>query len=245
MLRVVCLKWGDKYGSDYVNRLKAAVTRNIKQPFTFHCLTEDPAGLEDDIHVIPLPEIELEGWWLKLLLFKQGFLPFDSQDLVLYLDLDVVILQSLEPLIEAGEAADLLAISADDTPDRMNSSVMVFRPCKLEFVWAAFDAQRHFIMDKFHGDQDWIERIVPSAFILPKSMVCSFKIDLNSKTPFSFGALGRWFRRRFPKVFMPRGIVDKPHCSIVLFHGKPDPHDVMDGPWDKYRHAPWIGGFWL
>ena len=244
MIRVVCLKWGEKYSAQYVNRLYAMVSRFLKQPFTFHCLTESPEGLNPDIQVLDLPDLGLQGWWYKLLFFKKGFLPFSSDDLVLYLDLDVVILDDLNKVLEKIKDSNLLCISADKSPGRMNSSVMLFKPDKLDFVWSSFWEQREFITMKFHGDQDWIERVVPSANILEKSIVCSFKLDLSSKTPYSFGSVGRWLRRRFWPWLAPKGEVPKPDCTIVLFHGKPDPEDVMDGPWDKYRYAPWVRENW-
>lgn len=242
MIRIVCLKWGQKYPAQYVNRLYGMVSRHLHRPFTFHCLTENPDGLSPGINILALPDFGLQGWWYKLLFFKPGFLPFSSDDLVVYLDLDVVILNDLNGLIEEFKGDYVLCISADDQPDRMNSSVMVFRPDTLDFVWTSFWAQRTSITKNFHGDQDWIERVVPSARILSKSVASSFKLDLNSKTPYSFGSLGRWLRKRFWALLAPRGQVPTPDCAIVLFHGRPNPDDVMEGPWDKYRHAPWAKG---
>lgn len=245
MIRVVCLKWGEKYPAEYVNRLHGMVSRHMSEPFTFHCLTEDAAGLKPGIQVLSLPDFGLRGWWYKLLFFKNGFLPFEPEDIVLYLDLDVVILNDLTRLTDTFKKQDdLLHISADDRPGRMNSSVMLFHPDTLGFVWEAFWSQRDYVVASFHGDQDWIERIVPSAHILPKGVVCSFKLDLASKTPFSFGSIGRWLRKRFWPLLAPRGSVPRPDCSVVLFHGRPNPEDVMDGPWDKYRHAPWVKEMW-
>ncbi|RME56485.1 hypothetical protein D6779_10545, partial [Candidatus Parcubacteria bacterium] len=192
MIRVVCLKWGDKYSAEYVNRLYRSVKRHLDEPFTFHCMTENAEALLPEIEPIALTDMGLQGWWYKLLLFKRGFLPFPNEELVLYLDLDVVILNDLKPLLDGYRAP--LSISADDTPNRMNSSVMVFQAGSLGFVWESFQAQREYVLAHYHGDQDWIEQVVPAAHILPKSIVCSFKIDLNSKTPFSFGSVGRFLR---------------------------------------------------
>ncbi|RHY38782.1 hypothetical protein DYB30_013912 [Aphanomyces astaci] len=45
-ITVVCVKWGVKYGADYVNKLYRGVARHLKSvPFTFCCLTDDPAGI--------------------------------------------------------------------------------------------------------------------------------------------------------------------------------------------------------
>jgi hypothetical protein len=55
--------------------------------------------------------------------------------------------------------------------------------------------------------------------------------------------LGRWLRKK--GYFRPKKQAVLPEgTSIVLFHGKPDPEDVMDGPYDKYRYTPWIKEYW-
>ena len=46
-VNVLCLKWGDRYPAFYVNRLYAAVKRNLRRPFRFVCVTDDPTGLAD------------------------------------------------------------------------------------------------------------------------------------------------------------------------------------------------------
>ena len=44
-LAVVCVKWGTKYGMDYLNNLYAAVRRNLSIPHKFYCLTDDIVSL--------------------------------------------------------------------------------------------------------------------------------------------------------------------------------------------------------
>ena len=41
MNHIVCVKWGNKYISQYVNVLKSMITRHTTVPFQFHCFTED------------------------------------------------------------------------------------------------------------------------------------------------------------------------------------------------------------
>lgn len=242
MIHVVCLKWGNKYGIEYVNRLYSMVKKNLTVPFEFHCLTEDSEGVRPEVLIETLPELELHTWWYKLLIFKEGFLGFSNEDKILFLDLDIVILNSLDPLVSY---SDEFCISADTTEQTYNSSVMCFYANKYPFIWESFWAQKDYIMHHYHGDQDWVEHVYQTALIFPKSIVKSYKIDLDSKTPFSFGVVGRFWRSKF-KCFLPKGIVEKPKgVAIVLFHGKPDPIDVMSGPYDKYKQAPWIKEAWF
>ena len=41
IVTVLCMKWGAKYGPDYVNRLYGMVARHLRRPFRFVCLTDD------------------------------------------------------------------------------------------------------------------------------------------------------------------------------------------------------------
>ena len=38
---VICLKWGDRYGPEYVNRLYRGVRANTDRPLRFVCITDD------------------------------------------------------------------------------------------------------------------------------------------------------------------------------------------------------------
>ena len=44
-LTIVCVKWGRKYGADYVNRLHRAVRQHLPSARSFVCLTDDPEGI--------------------------------------------------------------------------------------------------------------------------------------------------------------------------------------------------------
>ncbi|CAN8140723.1 hypothetical protein THIOSC15_2440002 [uncultured Thiomicrorhabdus sp.] len=75
---------GDKYSPDYVNRLYKMVKHNLNQSFKFHCLTENAEGVDEAIIIEDLPELGLEGWWYKLVIFQRGFLGLSSQDKILF-----------------------------------------------------------------------------------------------------------------------------------------------------------------
>ena len=68
------MKWGDKYGPEYVNRLYNMTARNLTLPFKFICFTDNGAGLDKNIEVRPLPEMDLppdrERGWRKLSTFR-------------------------------------------------------------------------------------------------------------------------------------------------------------------------------
>ena len=81
---VICLKWGDKYGPEYVNNLYAMVERHLTVPHRFVCLTDDTAGVNPKVECKELLDSNLEGWWNKLSMFKEEI--HDLKGTVLFLD---------------------------------------------------------------------------------------------------------------------------------------------------------------
>ena len=48
----------------------------MSDDFNFYCLTENADGLEKEINVIPLPIMNVEGWWYKPYIYSKD-LPID------------------------------------------------------------------------------------------------------------------------------------------------------------------------
>ena len=99
-LRVICVKWGDKYGPKWVYNLRDMVARNLGK-HEFVCMTDKPI---DDVKCVPC-EDGLPTWWSKIGLFKPGKFP----GLNLYLDLDVVINAPIFDIIASAERGKLSA----------------------------------------------------------------------------------------------------------------------------------------
>ena len=59
MATILCMKWGTKYGPEYVNRLHSMVRRHLTIPHRFVCLTDNREGLHADIETFPIPSLEL------------------------------------------------------------------------------------------------------------------------------------------------------------------------------------------
>lgn len=53
-LEVVCVKYGTKYGADYVNKLFNGIRKNLKLKHVFTCFTDNSEGLDHRIKVKPL-----------------------------------------------------------------------------------------------------------------------------------------------------------------------------------------------
>ena len=131
-ISVVCLKWGTPYPPEYVNVLQRAVRDHLSYPHRFICITDTPEGLSPDVQVIPLPEIPIErpkwntGYWPKLAVFKKGV--FADNEIVLYLDVDILVDQSLDPFIDLIEREKGLRIIREWNPDIWRLLPVSMRP---------------------------------------------------------------------------------------------------------------------
>lgn len=212
MITVACVKWGDKYGGDYVTTLQSMCRRHLAA-HRFVCFTErDVAG----VTCAPLPS-DLPTWWSKVGLFKPGLFTGD----VLFLDLDVVITDDIQPMVGLLEGDRSGLWIRDDFsyslrvpkhgigsatmrqlggPGCCNSSVMMWHADTCRDVWDYFDPK---VMDVLHGDQNWITKILYPDKIrfLPDRWAGSYR----------YGGSG----------------------VIKVFHGRTKPHMVPDDEWVK------------
>lgn len=93
MINFIALKWGTKYGPEYVNRLHNSLKLHYKKPFKFTVITDNPSDLNCD--VLPLSMLSLidsDGVFTakKLELYKI----FKQGDYCL-LDLDILITRDI------------------------------------------------------------------------------------------------------------------------------------------------------
>ena len=106
---VVCLKYGDKYSAEYVNKLYNMVQRHLSLDHEFYCITENSAGLDPNIKLLPLdinPDIDI-GWWYKINLFDPKF---PLKGTILFLDLDIVIFNSIDKFSDFYQIPGLLIL---------------------------------------------------------------------------------------------------------------------------------------
>ena len=134
-LCIVCVKYGTKYGADYVNKLYWGIKENITIQFTFVCFTDNAEGLDEEIKPVSLTDHQWSGWWSKVNIFngekyKDFFVGKGKSVLVFYIDLDMIISGKIDELIMAYRG-NFVTLSTNDifceqTQDGYNSSVMIF-----------------------------------------------------------------------------------------------------------------------
>lgn len=222
---VLVLKHGEKYSSEYVNKMYRMVKQNLSYEFNFFCITENPADLDPNIIVIPLPHVPVKGWWYKPYIFSND-LPITGT--ILYLDLDLVITNNMDKLFDfyPGEYCILRDFTRAMRPrwEKYNSSVIRFEKGQLDFVWKKFQKEHLNIMRRFFGDQDYLWDVTQGkAKYWPDPWVLSWKWEVRKDKRFGVGQTRG--NRKFAAIEHCKAPSD---CCITAFHGDPNPHNCED-----------------
>ncbi|CAK0865317.1 unnamed protein product [Prorocentrum cordatum] len=255
-LAVVCVKWGRRYGAEYVNRLHAGVRRHLpaeRAEASFLCFTDDPSGLDEGIRAMPLPE-GLPLWWGKAHLFSEEA-GLDGHR-VLYLDLDQVIVGSLAPLVSYEGPFALLStdgIACELAGGGYNSSVVSWEASP--FFRAISAGLSEAVLRFVHRFDHWLEMSVEGADLwqlLQPGCVVDYTAVFRGGV-----CLGSGEDEEVESQPPARGegeqeegaesAVAAPHCApreppqsaaVVTFPRNPKPHDVAE------RHD-WVRLHWI
>ena len=95
-IAVLCVRFGTRYGREYVERLRNMVSRHLTVPYEFFCLTDDQHPIDGVRSIVRPNEGYAKGWWHKVHMFDPGL---GLCGRVLYFDLDVVIHQNIDKLV--------------------------------------------------------------------------------------------------------------------------------------------------
>ena len=235
---ILCMKWGKKYGADYVNRLYAMVRRHLSGDFRFVCLTDDATGLRPEVEALPIPSLDLpaglpERGWTKLTTFAAPL--HDLQGTALFLDIDIVITGDITPFFE--QPGEFLIIHDWKRPWRItgNSSVYRFELGHYPELLAEFRTNFEQIRQKFRNEQaylsDWMQRHGKLQY-WPADWCASFKYHCIPTWP-----LNHWRAPQPPAA-----------ARIVVFHGKINPPEALagksNGDWRRILPSSWIAKHW-
>jgi hypothetical protein len=223
MLNVICVKWGDKYSSTYVNTLKKMCDRHITLPYQFHCLTDSPDGIDPNIKILELPKLPgIKTWWSKLYMFSPA-LPIEGT--ILYFDLDVVIFKNIDCLFT--HDPDKFMIIRDFNRCRVpdwktsNSSVMRWNKGTMQYLWGEFQNNPATVMQANHGDQDWItKRAKDDINHWPDEWIRSYKWEMIGYKETRIIKDKKYTFQKPPTITEEN--------LVAVFHGKPDPHECDD-----------------
>lgn len=235
---IICMKWGSKYGPEYVNRLYAMVRRHLTGDFHMVCLTDDGQGIRSEVTCLPIPALDLppgipERGWTKLASFAADL--HGLKGTALFLDVDVVIVGNLDVFFE--QPGQFLIIHDYKRPWRITGNSSVYRftlgahPDVLDYfrnhvqeVRAEFRNEQAYLSDFLHRQgqlQYWDAAWCPS---------------------FKYHSIPTWPTNYWQAPVIP------PDARIVIFHGECNPPDALAGRrnrrWRYIRPAQWVAEHW-
>lgn len=246
---VVCMKWGDRYGPEWVNRLYGMVHRNTSWNVRFVCFTDDPEGVRPEVECQPMPDVRFDSklgkYWPKLGLMQPGL--GGLQGMTLFLDLDVVIIGSIDELFTHDGRFLIIQEWKDPHLGYGNSSVVRYFIGHESAVLERFYATpEDVIVDEYDSkEQNFLTKAVDEATFWPPEWC----------VPFNIACLPRNRVLRFfstPKK--------PPQGKILVFYGSITPATAMRGEHEpkkrvgqgfqfrplkrRFKPAEWISEYW-
>lgn len=239
---IICTKWGTKFGAEDVNRLYRMVCRQLDgtpgTDWRFVCFTDDASGFDPGIEHFPLPPVPVVGdrldrGWKKLGVLASSL--GDLQGTALYLDLDVVIVDRLEPFFEL---SGRFYVIKDYKPVRYrhgftgNTSVFRFEVGEHAALLDEVERLGERVFRDFRNEQEVLSHYMHALGELrywPKAWCPSYKHGCVHLMPLGL----------FKSPRIPRG------ARVLVFHGRPKPEEAVHGgvghKWYRYiRPAPWL-----
>lgn len=222
MKQIICVHVGEKYSNRYVEKLYRAVRRQMSDSCLFTVLNEDKTYDISDpnfrtVRVNRLPIGLDRMWWYKMQSFRPD-VAIQGENLLL--DIDIVICNSIDKFWNY--CPDNFVIIQDfnrrwyPNYKKHNSSVVKFDKMHADRIWNLWVSSPEEFLRKYRGDQDWFDGELSDMRRWPASWIMSWKWEVLN------GGLVESGKDRYHSN-ETRLDMD---CSILAFHGKPDPEDV-------------------
>ena len=251
-VNVICIKWGQVFGPEYVNRLYSGVRRNLDSEINFYCMTEISNGLHPDIQVLDLPTetfadpmnralsvANRQGAMRKTSLFRPGLIP-DLNGALLGFDLDVVITGNLTPIWEMAKGKVLMRhdwVEARKGRPTGHGSVFRFDPLLHSYLYSELKKNPYMEVEKARGSEQRYtshKAMEKGDFeYIPNHLVVSFKYNCLDLPPLNY----------FSSPKLPLD------ARVVCFHGRPKMTEAINGyrksliRWS--RPAEWLREHWI
>ena len=219
MQTIISMKWGKRYGPEFVNRLNKSIKKHSKRPTQLICFTDDLNGIDHQIICYPLPKINLPKTiantpWRKLSVWQYPLRHLEGD--VLFLDLDLVITGDIDRFFDFKPGKYCVIENWTQIGLNIgNTSCFRFPIGKYKFIFDDFQNQPIRIWKKYHIEQIYLSDKIEEQVFWPSDWCKSFKHNL----------LPKWPQRIWKPADLPK------ETSIVAFTGKPDPDDVIKGVW--------------
>jgi hypothetical protein len=231
-ITILCVRFGNRYGPEYVERLRNMISRNITIPYEIVCLTDDPRPIKDVRLIVQGSAGYSKLWWHKVHMFDPS-LPLRGR--ILYFDLDIIICDNIDRLAlntqPASKHSDLgdTIMGIQDFNRAfypgwkiLNSSAMSWMHGRHSEIWDNFKTNPK-SAQRLHGDQDWIWQQARHKIIFwPKEWIQSYKWEIRSREELVMRNGSRGFKSVRNDITIPKD------CSVLVFHGDPKPQDIQD-----------------
>jgi hypothetical protein len=235
MITVVCWKWAparnyrSTFTAEHVNVLASMVKRNYRHPHRVVCVTDDPAGIDSSIGIVPLwPDMSdlvnphgphQPSCYRRLKAFSAEARDWFG-DRFVSIDLDCVIVGDMAPLWNRPEEFIIWG-SGTDKRVWCNGSMWMMTAGARRQVWDSFHPVQSVKAAKkagfFGSDQAIVAHMLgkKEAMWTTADGVYSFRVHLNGGS------------KQLPR-----------DARVVFMHGR---HD----PWDFHcQQIPWIAENW-
>jgi len=222
-ITILCVRFGNRYGREYVERLRNMVSRNLTIPYEFVCLTDDKHPIEGVRSIYQPNANYAKGWWHKVHMFDPS-LPLSGR--ILYFDLDIVIHDNIDKLavLHPHQFLGILDFNRKfyESWKYLNSSVMAWNHGVETDIWDQFKSNQKSAMT-LQGDQDWIWKLAKDRIkFWPKDWIQSYKWEIRGREQLTVINGKRQFRE------VDHTVEVDPNCCVTVFHGEPKPQDVKD-----------------
>jgi len=222
-LKVLCVKFGNKYGIDYVEKLRNMVSRHLTIDYEFVCLTDEPKPIEGVRTIYQRNAGYTRGWWHKVHMFDPD-LPLSGR--ILYFDLDVIIHKNIDKIAQhrSDTFLGIRDFNRKFHPNwkNLNSSVLAWNFGTQNHLWETFKNGSAKAM-RLHGDQDYIWKETKGSIkFFPDNWIQSYKWEIRSKQELVVNKGKRIFRN------IDNNVKIHPECCVAVFHGEPNPESIGD-----------------
>ena len=205
-----------------MTKLSNAIRRNLKQPYEFICVSENPKAQFDGARTIPLLDhglLSVPGCVVRMRMFDPAWqASVQAYDRIVNLDLDLVVTGGLDTLLDRPDPFTILQGINTTNPCQYNGSMFMLRAGYRPDVWSDFsvEANSKVPFHAFPDDQGWMHHKMP---------------DAGAWGP-SDGVYG------FKKKGWPQGINLPANARVVAFPGWRDPSMSM------FKSIGWIEKHW-
>lgn len=156
-LNICTWHWGKKYSNEYVEKLRAAVARNVEQEYKF-CVFSPQA---EDEYLTKIP-----GCFARLRMFDPEWQQqHHLEGRIVCMDLDVVITGQLDAIFDRPEKFTILHGGNFKNPCPYNGSLWMLRSGKRPDVWKDFTLKNANSVPfyEYPDDQGWFAHKIPDA----------------------------------------------------------------------------------